>query len=290
MQPYEWMAQDTPQKLWIDGKGVLVWFAEVFGALGGGLYVVSLYFNSLEGMFISWLVVVTLKCGFHFAHLGRPFRVWRLALKPRTSWLARGFIFLALFIGFGAVQLAISLWLPGTAWEVVFKVATGIMAILVAAYTGFVMNYVNGIPFWNSAVLPLLFVSFGVLGGLAVITVIAVLGAHVDIRAVVAGIRLLLVVNALLMVTYLWSATYMGPTGKRSVEELVRGYLAPVLWGGVVLCGIVIPFGIVSFYHFVGVATVPLLIVVACVMIGVFSLNYCLLKGALYRPLIPTST
>ena len=52
--------------------------------------------------------------GFHLAYLGKPFRFWRMLLKPQTSWMARGFIFMLLFIVFGAVQLAYALWLPGS--------------------------------------------------------------------------------------------------------------------------------------------------------------------------------
>jgi formate-dependent nitrite reductase membrane component NrfD len=290
MKSYEWMVKYTPQTEWIERRGILIWLAEVSNGLGSGLYLVSLYFNSLVGMFISLLIIVLLKCGLHFAHLRQPLRFWRLALNPRTSWLARGFIFLTLFIAFGAMQLIFSYWLPGTAWEAAFKVVAGIMAILVAAYTGFVMNYVNSIPFWNSALLPLLFVSFSVLSGLAAAIAIGLFGGNIDIMAAVAGIRLLLVINAFFITIYLWSATYMGPTGKHSVKELTQGHIAPVLWLGVVLCGTFIPLGIFIKNYLVGEASVPLLITaISCVLIGVFSFNYCLLKGGMYSPLIPTS-
>jgi len=289
MEQYEWMVGYTPQTEWIDKRGLLVWLAEVSNQLGSGLYLVSLYFNSMWGMLISLLIIVVLKCGFHLAHLSQPLKFWRMALKPRTSWLARGFIFLALFIGVGAIQLAFSYWLPGTAWEVVFKVAAGIMAILVAAYTGFMMNYINGIPFWNSAILPLLFVSLSVSSGLAGAIAIGLFGVSMDIVAAVAGIRMLLILHTFLLIIYFWSATYMGPTGKRSVKELIQGRIAPALWLGVVLCGTFIPLAIFVHSYVTGESSVSLLITaISCVLIGVFSFNYCLLKGALYGPLIPT--
>lgn len=289
VKPYEWMAEYTPQTIWIDGKGIFVWLAEVFGALGGGLYLVSLYFNNMEGMFISWIIIVLLKAGFHLAHLGQPLRFWRLALKPGSSWLARGFIFLALFIGFSAIQIALSYRVPGTVWEVVFKVLGGITAFLVATYAGFVMKEVKGITLWNSAILPLLFFSFGVLGGLAVMIAIGLFGGKVDMMAAIAAIRLLLVINAFLTTIYLWSVTFLGPGGKRSVKELIQGRIAPILWVGVILCGIVIPIGILlSGYIIVEGSNLLIIVAITCIMIGVFSLNYCLLKGGLYCPLVPT--
>jgi formate-dependent nitrite reductase membrane component NrfD len=288
MEAYEWMVKYTPQTEWINQKGIFVWLAEVFNGLGSGLYLVSLYFNSLEGMLISLIIVVVLKCGLHFAHLSRPLRFWRMVLKPKTSWLARGFIFLVLFIVFGAIQLALSYWLPGTAWEVVFKILAGVMAVLVATYTGFVMNYINGIPFWNSGLLPLLFLSFSILSGLAGAIAIGLFGANVDIVAAVVVIRWLLVANAFFITIYFWSATYMGPTGKRSIKELIQGRLAPALWLGVVLVGIFIPLGMFIHNYIAGGSSVTSLITaVSCVLIGAFSFNYCILKGALYTPLIP---
>lgn len=289
MEPYEWMVEYTPQKEWIEQRGILIWLAEVSNGIGGGLYLVSLYFNSLSGMFLSWLIVILLKGGFHFAYLGRPTRFWRMALKPKTSWLARGFIFLSLFIVFGAIQLALSYWLPGTVLEIVFKIIAGLMVFLVVVNTGFVMNYINAIPFWNSALLPLLFILSGVLDGLALILAMGLFGGHVDILAAEAGTRVLLVISAFLLTIYLWSGTYMGPTGKRSVMELIKGQLAPLLWVGVILFGIIIPIVVSLSGYFVSELSTSLLIgAVASEMVGAFSLKYCILKSALYSPLIQT--
>ena len=288
-EPYEWMVKKTPQTEWIDRRGVLIWLAEVSNGIGSGLYLVSLYFNSLWGMLISWVVIVLLKGGLHFAYLGKPMRFWRMALKPGTSWLARGFIFLALFICLGIFQLSFSHWFPGTALEIVFRVIAGLMVFLVVINTGFVMNYINAIPFWNSAILPLLFLSCGVLDGFALILTIGLFGGNVDIMAVEAGSQWLLIINAFIITTYLWSATYMGPTGKQSVIELIKGRIAPVLWVGVILCGIIVPVGVSVSSYFVGEVSPPLLITaVVCEMVGAVSLKYCILKSALYRPLIPT--
>lgn len=287
MEMYEWMVRNTPQREWIEGRGVLIWLAEVSCGIGGGLYLVSLYFNNMSGMFLSWLIVVLLKGGFHFAYLGKPMRFWRMALKPKTSWLARGFIFLSLFIGFGAIQLAFSYWLPGTTLEITFKVIAGLMVFLVVMNTGFVMNCINAIPFWNSAILPLLFLLFGILDGFALILTMGLFEGNVNMIAAEGGSRLLLVINALLIAIYLWSGMYMGPTGKRSVMELIKGQLAPILWVGVMLCGIIIPLGVSVSSYFVGEASAPFLIMaVAFEMVGAFSLKYILLKGALYSPLI----
>ena len=71
------------------------------------------------------MIVAGLKGGFRFAYLGNPLRFWRMAARPQTSWIAKGFIFVILFVAFAVVQLVLSCWLPGTAWEVLFKVLAG---------------------------------------------------------------------------------------------------------------------------------------------------------------------
>jgi len=289
MEPYEWMVEYTPQTEWIERRGILIWLAEVSNGIGGGLYLVSLYLNSLLGMFLSWIVIIILKGGFHFAYLGKPMRFWRMALKPRTSWLARGFIFLTLFILFGAIQLVFSYWFPGTVLELVFKTIAGFMVFLVVINTGFVMSYINAIPFWNSALLPLLFIASGVLDGFALILLINLFTANVDVLTVERGIRFLLIVTAFLITIYLWSGKYMGPTGKQSVMELIKGKLSFVLWLGVILCGIVIPIVASLSSYFVGELSIPFLIgAVISEMVGAFSIKYAILRGGLYSPLIPS--
>jgi formate-dependent nitrite reductase membrane component NrfD len=80
----------------------------------------------------------------------------------------------------------------------------------------------------------------------------------------------------------------MGPTGRESVTKLIKGQIAPVLWVGVILCGIIIPMVVSIASYLIGEASLPLLVMAAgCEMMGAVSLKYCILKGALYKPLIP---
>jgi formate-dependent nitrite reductase membrane component NrfD len=281
------MIHYTRQTEWIDRRGLLLWIAFYAGGLGGGLYLVSLYFNSMWGMFISWLIIAVLKGGTHLAYLGKPWRFWRIVFRPKTSWITRGIIFVLMFIIFAALQLVFSYWLPGTAGEIVFKVLAGITALAVAIYTGFVLNTVKAVPFWNSALLPVLFVLCGILGGFGLSVVIALNGGSIDIAAAETGSRWLLIINALLIAIYLWVATNRESTGKQSVMEQMRGSLAPVFWIGIVVLGIVIPIAIAFSSYFAGEVSSPLLVIgVACEVVGGLSLRYCVLKAGAYKPLV----
>jgi len=287
LEIHEWMIKYTHQTEWIDRRGIFLWIAFYAGGLGGGLYLVSLYFNSLWGMFLSWLIIAVIKGGAHLIFLGKPLRFWRIVIRPNSSWLSRGIIFVFTFVGFGAVQLALSFWLPGTAVEIVFKVLAGISALAVTVYTGFVLNTVKGVPFWNSSLLPILFVLCGVLGGFGLSVVIGLYGGNVNIAIAEAGSRWLLIINALLIVIYLWAAANREATGKKSVMEQMRGNLATIFWGGIVAMGIVIPLVIAFSSYFVGEVSSALLITgVICEIIGGLALRYCVLKAGAYKPLV----
>ena len=287
MEIHEWMVKYTRQTEWIDRRGIFLWIAFYAGGLGGGLYLVSLYFNSLWGMFISWLIIAFIKGGAHLFYLGKPLRFWRIITRPNTSWLARGIIFVFSFIVFAAIQLMFSHWLPGSAAEIAFKVLAGIAALAVTVYTGFVLNTVKSVPFWNSTLLPLLFVLCGVLGGFGLSVIIALNGGNIALSAAETGSRWLLIINALLVIIYLWTAANREVTGKKSVMEQMRGSLAPVFWIGIVLLGIIIPLTIAFTSLMMGEIPPAFLITgVVCEVIGGLALRYCVLKAGAYKPLV----
>ncbi|MFC1910118.1 DmsC/YnfH family molybdoenzyme membrane anchor subunit [Chloroflexota bacterium] len=256
-----------------------------------GLYLVSLYFNSFWGMLAGWAIVALLKGGLHLAFLGKPMRFWRIMLRPQASWLARGFVFVLLFSGLGAVQLVASSLMPGSILEVVLKGLVGMSAFAVAIYTGFVLNDVKAVPFWNSRLLPLLFVLCGILGGFGLSVVIAISGGNISLHAAEIGSQWVLILNIALIVTYLWRAMHRSETGKKSVLEQLQGGLAPVFWIGVVACGIIIPIIAVFARKFLGDLSTGLILGgVACEVIGGFSLRYCVLKAGAYEPLVTVSS
>jgi formate-dependent nitrite reductase membrane component NrfD len=287
METHEWMIKQTHQTEWIDRRGIFLWLALYTGGLGGGLYLISLYFNSLVGMVTALFIVAVLKGTFHLAFLGKPWRFWRIVSRPQTSWLARGFIFVIAFIALATLQILVSLNYPGSVWESILKGAAGLMALGVATYTGFVLNNVKSIPFWNSSLLPLLFLMCGFLGGFGLSIILALYGGNINLASAEAGSRLLLVINALLIVVYLWRSTQKRSSGKKSVEELMQGKSAVLFWVGVMVLGIVVPLIIaVLTFSFHDLPARFLLLGVVCEIIGGLSLRYCILKAGIYQPIL----
>jgi formate-dependent nitrite reductase membrane component NrfD len=284
------MIKLTPQKEWIEGRGVLLLLAMFFG-MGASVYLVFSVFDNLLGMLIGLLIVDVLFGGLHFIYLGKPLRFWRMFLRPQTSWISRGLIFVILLNVAGLIEMGAIYWLLGTGIQIAFKVISVILAVLVCIYTGFVMSYVRAIPFWNNALLPVLIVVHEILGGLGVALMLSKInGFGLDIELIEHWSTILLLMSAFLLTIYLWNATYSMRPGPQSVLALLRGPKSFSLpfWIGVILLGVVLPL-IVGCYAYYGGGINPFLLFSGIVseLIGGLGLRYCLLKSGFYAPLLP---
>jgi formate-dependent nitrite reductase membrane component NrfD len=280
---YEWMVKHTPQKEWIEGKGILLYLAFFFIELGAGLYFVSLFFGSKEGMLLGWLICLILGGGFHFVYLGKPFRFYRAVLKPATSWISRGMIFVVFFAVVGFINL-VAVW-QGQG-SLFLTVLMGVIAFLETIYAGFVVSYVAAIPLWNTALLPALYTVASLWGGIGLLVVINLLSGH-EIELMESWARILLLAYGFMMVLYLLTMRYRSRAAAASTERMVKGDMATLFWGGAVMIGFVYPC-IVNMMGLAGeVAPGVLVTAVLCEGLGDLSMRYCILKSALYAPLIP---
>jgi len=293
-RPYYWMVDYTPQREWIDGLGICLFLAFVLGGMGGGLYLVSLYFNNPYGLLSGWVIAVAVKGGIHLFELGKPFRAWRMVFRPKTSWITRGFFFEVGFGIFGALQIA-PMFFPGLPWEgsnIIIGTLAPIFAFLVMLYAGFMMNYINAIALWNNALLPILFVIYGLLDGCGLLLVISTVGNINEIVLLqIVNFDLWVLIGTIITVAvYFISASYTNAAGCKSVLIILKGHLSPLLYLGVVVLGMALPLIVFAFSHRTGTISPALLTAaVVCQLAGNFSLRYCLLKAGLYMPLVPSN-
>jgi formate-dependent nitrite reductase membrane component NrfD len=288
MRPYEWMVKYTSQTEWIKGRGMLFWIAFFFVELGAGMFLISSLFGNVIGEVIGWLICALLGGGFHLLYLGRPFRFYRMLLKPQTSWISRGFLFVSGFLALGAIHLALSFWASS---NLGLLVVVAVLSFLAIIYGGFAMNYVNGIPLWNSALLPVLFAVAGLWGGAELSVAVLLLGGGMN-EGLERLIQILLVGFALILPMYLISARYGLPAGKISVGEIVRGKWWPVFWGGVVVLGIALPLIITLGSLLAGLLVIPVELLYISILFGLLGdlvLRYLILKNGFYNPLVQAS-
>jgi formate-dependent nitrite reductase membrane component NrfD len=288
VKPFDFMVKYQQQKDWIDGRGNFIAFAFFLGGISGGLYLASAYFDNLLGMFIAWLLAGCMGLSY-MIHLTHPVRFWRMLMKPKTSWIARGFIFIMLFIGFTTLQLILSQWVPSATTAITtLKVLAGIFAFAQSIYTGFAVSYVNAIKVWNSAIVPILFVTCGLSGGLAILLAVMMGQDSSQIATLENVIRVVLIAFAIIVGVYLWNATYSSTAARDAVVRLIGGALAPLFWIGVFLFGIAVPVVISVTTYFTGHAASALMITaVVGEIIGGLALRFAILKAGVYAPLLP---
>ena len=286
-RPWEWGVKEAPAREWSEGKGALIAVAMFLGGIAGGTYLVSLFFNNIWGMLVAWIFAAAMGL-FDMAHLKKPMRVWRIALRANSSWISRGFLFVILFLGAAGLQLIIHLATGAAAnepsgFEVFFRIVAGVLGFGVAGYSGFVIGYVNGIKFWNSALLPVLVLAGGLTGGLAILLAIDAFVSGNSFSTVQNAARIVMVVYAVALLTHMWVSTYNSPEARDSSMLMLKGNMAGLFWILVVVIGIVVPLII----DFIPGSNSTLLIISAVLFLaGNLTLRYSIIKAGRYIPLL----
>ncbi len=287
LMSYEWMTKPTPQEEWIEGGGKTIWVALFFTETGAGLFFVSIFFKNPLGMILGWILCLVLGCGFFMLHMGHPLRAYRAILRPQSSWISRGGIFLSSFGALGALYILLSYLMPARDF-MVLKIIVGLLCILVAIYAGMLMSYVRAIPLWNSGLLPMSYVVAGLWSGAEILLAIHLL-TGAPIEQLELWIRILLPSFALVLLLYLISITSSSAIGWASVKRIIAGDLALHFYIGAVIIGLVSPIIVVLYSLSVGIGSVAPALILAAVasgLIGDLTIRYCILKGALYSPVV----
>jgi formate-dependent nitrite reductase membrane component NrfD len=229
------------------------WMIVVYFFLGGlaaGAYLFSVAANYWLTQFKAFaknaalIVPVALAAGMFFLwiDLGRMDRVFGLLISFNpTSPISWG----GLFLGGLMVISVIYAWacLKNTAAKVKVLAVVGVpFAILVAGYTGVLLNRSPGSVLWHSALLPVLFLNGGLISGTALAMLVGPKqednGPLIRLGRIVAC----LVVAELVMVAA--ELTVLGGGGTVSTEAaraLLAGQFSLLFWGVEILAGGVIP-------------------------------------------------
>ncbi len=267
------------QRDWIEGRGLWLLAAIYLGGVGGGLFIASVLVDWHAGLLIAVGITAILKGGSHLLFLTHPWKFWRIFWRPQTSWISRGIYIVFLFIIFGLAYYFMG-GMP-------LKVISVFFAICLVIYTGFVLLASRPIPFWNSPLLPILFVSVSLASGISLAETIHIFFPTQDISnpelLKVAG-PWLVSVTALLILIYLVSSFFCSVGAKESVIYLVKGQLATLFYTGVVFLGIILPLVIFISAYWVIVPASALAIAGIAELVGAFLLRYSILKAGISAP------
>ncbi len=221
------------------------------------------YTLSLSRLPIFWgPVMVAIGAPFLILDLGIKWRFMYACLNPRTSWVARGFIILSIFIVFGLILLAKFIlpfkWLhtESVLWRVL-EIVTFVFAFGTAFYTGILLKATKSIPLWNTYLLPLLFlVSALSTGSMAII--LCTLGTGLfthdsgPLNILMQSEQILVVIEGIVLYLFLSRRSKAAEQGKDSVRLLLFGEKRLIFWVGIVLLGFIFPIileNIASFFN-----------------------------------------
>ncbi|MBL0687546.1 MAG: polysulfide reductase NrfD [Sulfurospirillum sp.] len=121
------------------------------------------------------------------------------------------------------------------------------LAIIIGAYTGFLLSANNSIPLWNSPILPVLFLTSGISAGVAANILIGLIFFKSSINKESIKYLLIMDLRVVLIELPLIGMLFVGMmyTGGDSLvvakKALTIGYWAKVFWIGVIGVGLIAP-------------------------------------------------
>lgn len=283
------------RRRWRDGALLMALF---LGGIGAGQFVISTWLmDSVTSALVGLLVVGVGKTVAHLIYLGQPTRFYRLFLKPGTSWISRGLIFMVVFVVFGAAYLAPDIgfdWVPwtsdstlgGALWFVAL-----LSAGLVMVYDGFVLASCKSITSWNTALMPPLFFTYAIAGGVAMtyLTMTATGGEVLDQEAMLSLDTILLTTMFALVVIYLVNMTASTSTARESLRRLTSTRLAIAFIGLAMIAGLLVPL-VLTYLHEVAVegAVASALLAASAILelAGDLSVRHSILRAGLHTPVL----
>ncbi|MFZ5826673.1 MAG: NrfD/PsrC family molybdoenzyme membrane anchor subunit [Bacillota bacterium] len=195
---------------------------------------------------VGWIALAV--GSFFLMHdLEQPFKSY-LAVRNLRSWIAWGVIFITLYMGL--VPLYLYPYLRGgkvtVGWQRLAGMVLGVDGVLVAIYTGFLLASSRGVPFWNTPILPVIFVVSGLSTGAAALMLflVAIKKSHFTEHLLHKLERwdLALILVEIVALAVLFG---LGATGHAAAKESVRILLTSAgFLIGVPVAGLLIPLGL----------------------------------------------
>ncbi|QKR00587.1 polysulfide reductase NrfD [Metallosphaera tengchongensis] len=186
--------------LWGDYVALALYFTEIAGMLMAiiGLMEVKGKFTSFnKRASVVTFIAAVLALGFFDMDLGRPAAALSSPIEAIAnfghSWMARGIIFVGGLLLFSFLYMAVSLLnMKNRLVRGVIAVIGVFAGIFSTTYSGFELAATTGVPFWNNAGIPVLYLADGIFAATGLAYIVALAGKNEDvIRARVTLSKLL---------------------------------------------------------------------------------------------------
>ncbi|KUO62673.1 MAG: oxidoreductase [Gracilibacter sp. BRH_c7a] len=127
----------------------------------------------------------------------------------------------------------------------VITLAGAVLALATGAYTGLLIAVIEAVPFWNTLVMPILFVVSALSTGLSLTTLVAhFMEKEGSANPLEGKVHLALVAAELLIVAIFFGMMalgFKGPVGAKSASLVMFGSYAIVFWGYFIALGLLLP-------------------------------------------------
>lgn len=164
-----------------------------------------------------------------------------------------------------------------------------VLAPLVMGYTGVLLCDLVAVDFWNTPLLAALFVCSSLSTGYASCMLVHVLLqplAPPAPRSMGVLARVLHIAEGAVLVFFMIGRYLYSAAARESVLSLLLGWLAPVFWAGVVLCGLLIPVAACTIRLRAVLSPTARIVVSSCALIGGFALRYTVVSAASYTAIV----
>ncbi len=165
------------------------------------------------------------------------------------------------------------------------EIIGSLLAVATAVYTGVLIAVVNGVPFWNTPLMPVLFLASAVSTGLAVAMIGAAILDITSIRTLsnfALGHVIFLAIEGFVLMLLIFMSMTRSVETAASAGMLISGILSPYFWGLVVVVGLLAPFvlSIVEYYEYGEMSKYLVVAADLCVLIGGMSLRALIIFSA----------
>lgn len=281
---FELTAQ-TATAHWAWTIAFFLWF---IGLAGMGLFLnawvrsKTVFYISTAASIVGTLLVVS-----HLARmLNLPFAAFNALVEWKfnfTSWMFIGICLLAVM----CVETVIVSWmLSRSGGEKLLESAglrwfNAVLGVAATAYSGFLLTQAAGIPLWNTAVLPVLWIFSGLACAVGTVELLAASGRldRAKLSWLPTTANCVHIGEAFVIFAFVQVALSGTPGAAASAHSLLTGSNAAMFWGGALLLGIAVPL----LAGFVKSRTAALA-GGACAIAGALFLRACVLFAGYFDP------
>ncbi|MCB1668238.1 MAG: dimethyl sulfoxide reductase anchor subunit [Pseudomonadales bacterium] len=270
-------------------------FLEVVSFLGEGVGAALFLLGSaldnlwamMAGVALVGLAVIAL-----MAHLGgRALIAWRAVTRVKTSWVARGTLFISLFMATSLLLLAAELFFDLGGFQRYLEILADGLAVLVVLYAGMMLRSMKAVTLWRTLFLPASFIAHSGLSALIIYIALFCSESNQEQQSLLVNLAVVLAVLTLFI-----SAAYIASIKrtiavKASLDALLRGAVQRWYLLGAGLTGVVIPCGLlmlaIMINDFAGMAAWLLISAAVLRLFGDYAYRYAIVKAGAYEPVVP---